>query len=64
MSEDHSGDRITAFECDVLRSAFRKSVIEEKIPEDRWHGHALNLVRELTNQSHIGSDVLDWIVRK
>jgi len=26
---------VSAFECDVLRSAFKKSVIEENIPKDR-----------------------------
>ncbi|WP_192355539.1 hypothetical protein [Mesorhizobium mediterraneum] len=64
MAEDHSDSRISAFECDVLRNAFKKSVIEESIPEYRWRSHAMLLVSELTDHEDVASDALDWIVRK
>lgn len=64
MAQDHSELRISAFECDILRAAFKKSVIEESIPEYRWHSHAMVIVRELLDHEDIDSDVLDWIVRR
>ncbi|PAQ08437.1 hypothetical protein [Mesorhizobium temperatum] len=64
MAEDHSDFRISAFECDVLRNAFKKSVIDESIPEYRWRSHAMLLVRELTDHEHVDSEALDWLVRK
>jgi len=36
---------VSSFECEVLRSTFKKSVIEEKIPKQRWREHALLLFR-------------------
>lgn len=64
MAEDHSDFRMTAFECDVLRNAFKKSVIEGNIPEDKWRSHAMHLVSELTDHEDVDSDALDWLVRK
>lgn len=55
---------VSAFDCDVLRSAFKKSVIEENIPEDRWREHALLLVRAFTGRDDIDPQCLEWIVRK
>ena len=48
MAEDHSADRITAFDCDILRGAFRKSVVERRIAKREWRMHATLLARELT----------------
>ena len=64
MAEDHSDRGISAFDCDVLRRAFKKSVIEGGIPEDRWQSHAIILVRELTGYEHVDSALLAWILRK
>jgi hypothetical protein len=55
---------LSPFDCEVLREAFRKSVIEHHIPEDQWRGRALLLVRELTDVEHVDPHMLDWIVRK
>ncbi|TIN23855.1 MAG: hypothetical protein E5Y31_17910 [Mesorhizobium sp.] len=55
---------VSAFDCDILRSAFIKSVIEDNIPEDKWRALAANLIRDLTDSDDIDSDLLDWIVRK
>jgi hypothetical protein len=64
MAEDHPDLRISAFECEILRTAFKKSVMEESIPEYRWQSHAKLMVCELTDHEDIDPDVLDWIVRK
>lgn len=53
---------ISAFDCDILRGAFRSSVIEEKIPQDRWRDHALLLVRDLTGREDVEPQLLDWII--
>lgn len=64
MAQNPSDFGISAFECDVLRNAFKKSVIEENIPQYRWRSHARLLVSELTDHEHVDSDALDWLVRK
>ena len=58
------GVSISAFDCAVLRSAFRKSVTEESIPEDRWREHALLLIREYTGRSTVDAGLPEWIMRK
>lgn len=36
---------ISAFDCDVLRSAFKNSVFEDNIPEDLWREYAAQMIR-------------------
>ncbi|MFK0693226.1 hypothetical protein ACFX5Q_34675 [Mesorhizobium sp. IMUNJ 23033] len=55
---------VSAFDCDILREAFRKSVVEDHIPDDQWRDHAALLVRAWTGSEVIDPDLLDWIVRK
>jgi hypothetical protein len=64
MPQIRSNEAISAFDCEVLREAFRKSVIEDNIPEDQWRDRALLLVRELTGAEPTGPAMLDWIMRK
>ncbi|WP_246800621.1 hypothetical protein [Mesorhizobium amorphae] len=64
MAEHHPECRVSAFDFDILRSAFKKSVSEERIPEDRWRGHAMTLVRELTGLDDVDPDVLDLMMRQ
>ena len=60
---DRSGVSVTAYDCDILRSAFKKSVIES-IPKDRWRAHARLLIRDFTGSDDIDADLLDRIVRR
>lgn len=53
---------ISAFDCDVIREAFKKSVIEESVPE--WRDHATALIRAFTDVEEIEPALLDWIARK
>lgn len=64
MAADHSDNWISAFEGDILRSAFRKSVVERCIAEREWRMQATLLARELTELDDIDEDIVDWIVRK
>ncbi|MBZ9763394.1 MULTISPECIES: hypothetical protein [unclassified Mesorhizobium] len=64
MDNDHSADVISTFDCNILRDAFRTSVIENRIPEDQWHGYAALLIRDYTGNSDFDSALLAWIVRK
>ncbi|BCG87061.1 MULTISPECIES: hypothetical protein [unclassified Mesorhizobium] len=64
MADDHSGKTVTALDCEILRGAFRKSVVENRIAEREWRMHARVLARELTELDEIDPDILDWIVRK
>jgi hypothetical protein len=61
---DSESDRISAFDCDVIRQAFRKSVIEENIPPDQWRDHASALIRAFTGLEEIDPGMLAWIVLK
>ncbi|MGX8012829.1 hypothetical protein ACVDG8_029625 [Mesorhizobium sp. ORM8.1] len=55
---------LSAFDCDILRSAFIKMVIEKNIPEHKWRAEAELLIRNYTDCDDIESDLLEWIVRK
>jgi hypothetical protein len=59
---DEAIRRLKAFECDVLRSAFVKSVVVERIPEDQWRATAALLIQRLYHSDDVDSDLLDWIV--
>jgi hypothetical protein len=62
---DRLGVLVSCFDCDVLRSAFKTSVIEANIPEDQWREHAMLLIRDYVGSSDdIDPELLDWIVRK
>ncbi|WP_032916748.1 hypothetical protein [Mesorhizobium erdmanii] len=64
MDNDHLADAISTFDCNILRDAFRTSVIEKQIPEDQWQAYASLLIRDYTGSSDLGSALLAWIVRK
>ena len=67
MSQAHlqrDSAHISAFDCDVIREAFKKSVIEESVPVDQWRDHATALIRAFTDVEEIEPALLDWIARK
>jgi len=55
---------VSAFDCDVLRSAFKKSVFEDGIPEDQWREYAAQMVRDFTGNETVDPDLVEWIVRR
>ncbi|WP_192181615.1 hypothetical protein [Mesorhizobium amorphae] len=55
---------VSAFDCDILRTAFIKSVTEGHVPEDQWRSLAASLIRDLAGHEDIDPDMLDWITRK
>ena len=59
---DLSDISVSAFDCDVLRGAFKKSVIEENIPEDLWREHATLLIREFTGSDDVDPEFLDILL--
>ncbi|WP_457155345.1 hypothetical protein [Mesorhizobium sp. P5_C1] len=61
---DKLGVSVSSFDCDIIRGAFKNSVIEKNIPEDRWRDYAAQMVRDFTGSDDIDSDLLEWIVRK
>ena len=60
---DKLGVSVSSFDCDIIRSAFVKSVIEKKIPEDRWRDEAVLLIRDYTDNDDVDSNLLEWIIR-
>ena len=63
MAQDHSGKKVTALDCEVLRGACRRSVVENRIVERESRMHARTLARELTELDEIDPDILEWITR-
>jgi len=61
---DQLGLSVSSFDCDVLRSAFIKSVIEDNIPQERWRTQARLLISDYTGRDDIEPELLEWIVRK
>ena len=55
---------ISAFDSDILRNAFKKSVRECNVPEVEWRALAATMAGDLTGRKQIEPDVLDWIIRK
>jgi hypothetical protein len=55
---------VSAFDCDIIRSAFIKSVVEDQIPEDKWRAHAALLISYYIGRDEVDPDLLEWIVRK
>ena len=61
---DQPGIQISAFDCDIIRSAFIKSVLEQNIPDDQWRAKATLLITEFMGSADIEPELLEWIVRK
>ena len=55
--------RISSSDCNVLRGAFVKCVIEKNIPQDRWRDEAALLIRDYTDSDDVDSNLLEWIIR-
>src|SRR4051812_43814923 len=61
---DRPSDFISSFDCDVLRSAFIKLVIADRIPDDLWRSVGAQLISDFTGSDDVDPDLLEWIVRK
>ncbi|ESW62815.1 hypothetical protein X773_34085 [Mesorhizobium sp. LSJC285A00] len=61
---DPSTVAVSAFQADVLRSAFRALVGETGTPECQWRDLAKALVRDFTGCELIETGLVDWIVSK
>jgi hypothetical protein len=55
---------VSAFDADILRSAFRELVRERSVPECVWRDLATSLVFEFTGCEQIDVGLLDWITHK
>ena len=50
MDESHEHSHVSAFAFDIIREAFRKSVRNLNLPEERWTEHARSLVLDFTGR--------------
>jgi hypothetical protein len=64
MEEATPFEPVSALDFHVLRSAFKTSISELLIPEARWAEHATAMVRELTDDAHVDTGMIQWIIRK
>ncbi|MBM2715707.1 hypothetical protein JQK88_31825 [Mesorhizobium caraganae] len=56
--------KVSAFDCDILRSAIQRAIIEGEILEKQSREHAAQMIRDFTGDDQVDLDMLDWIVRK
>ena len=59
-----SGAKVSALDGEILRNAFHKAVLEEQLPQDRWHDYASQMIRDYTGVKVVDAELLDWITRK
>jgi len=64
MAKTHLSASVSAFDCDVIREAFKAWVVEEHIPEHKWRDGAAQMVRSMTGRDDVDPQMLEWIVRK
>jgi len=62
MIERNDGS-ISAFECSVVRAAFR-SMVDAGLPECQWASVAESLVEDMTGQVSVDREILDHIISK
>lgn len=55
---------VSAFDADILRSAFRNLVRETSVPACEWRHLAESLVREYAGCEQVDAGLLDWITHK
>ena len=53
--------RMMAFDCEAVRNAFRKSVVERGISGRNRHRYARLLALELTQLDEIDPHILNWL---
>ena len=58
-----SGAKVSALDGEILRSAFQKAVLEEKLPEGRWREYASQMIRDYTGAKAVDAELLDWIMQ-
>ena len=63
MAEDNAANGMSAFDCEIVRGAFRRSVVESRIAETDRRKHARLLALEFTELEEIDPEILDWIIR-
>ena len=55
---------VSAFDADILRSAFQELVRETGVPECQWRELAKTLVHEFTGCERVEDCLVDWITSK
>ena len=63
MVEDSTANRMSAFDCEIVCGAFRRSVVENRIAETDRRLHARLVALEFTDLEEIDPEILDWIIR-
>ncbi|MBZ9673740.1 hypothetical protein FJ970_25425 [Mesorhizobium sp. B2-1-8] len=64
MAAFRSRGEVSAFDCNIMREAFRVLVREEHIAEGQWQEFAAQLFRDYTGYEEVEPRLLEWITRK
>ncbi|WP_044548622.1 hypothetical protein [Mesorhizobium japonicum] len=63
MDQDHEGGHCSAFDFDIIREAFRKSVRELDLAEELWAAHAKSLFQDFTGREP-DETMINHIIRR
>ncbi|KAA3442033.1 hypothetical protein C7I87_32495 [Mesorhizobium sp. SARCC-RB16n] len=55
---------LSALDADILRTTFKKAVLEESIPESGWRKYAEELIQIYTGSQTVDPRLVDWMVSK
>jgi len=59
-----SNDNASYFDFAVMRKAFNRWTVEDKVPEDQWRPRATKLVRIVTGDEYVDPNLVEWIIHK
>ncbi|SFP86711.1 hypothetical protein SAMN03159463_05026 [Mesorhizobium sp. NFR06] len=62
MDSEPTTNHLSAFDLDILREAFRKSVREQNIPTSRWVEHARLFIKEMSDDEP-GEELIRIIIQ-
>ena len=62
MPKQPLNDNASYFEFEVMRGAFQRWVVEDKVPEDQWRPRATKLVRIVTGDEYVDPNIVEWMI--
>ena len=55
---------LSAVDAEILKSAFRNEIRDNKTPETEWRALATKLIQLYSGSQSVDPDLLEWIMRE